>query len=948
MNAATRRSSAGTSRLHSLRQAGPQWQYSLPLRRSPSTTRTHVATPSTASETKKDEIVGPSTDISVIYARLQRLVLPYWTEEPSARWRLAGVVGLTLATTGVSVVFSFLGRDFYNALSERDVEGFKLMIVKYLAGFVLGIPVFVYTDYLQPGAGEGAAVQCCRTTAATQLKQRATSRSQPAAQRCVGGAVRVWFNFLGRDFYNYLSDKNIDAFNMQLVKYLASFGVGIPVFVFKAYYQQRLALEWREWMTAHLLKQYFADRSFYQLQAGAIVDNPDQRIASDVRQFTDAALGLSLTILNSLIDLVSFSGILYSIYPPLFAALLAYSIGGTLGSIALGKSLVGLNFNQEAVEADMRYGLVRVRENAESIAFYGGQNNEMAALMQRLRAVVANYGKLLIASRNLDFFTSFYKFLIQLLPAAVVAPLFFAGKIEFGVITQSSSAFNHILNDVSLVVYQFETLAGFSAVVDRLGEFQEVVDDKLRHTHPRVQRQRAAAAALASTVASASALQSMDLAASPPSEAAADGQQQQQQQPQLDGRSLAAADLQAAAAAAGAAAAAAVNEGVGIQVVHVVPWQDPSSSSSSSSTHGDADGEVLLEMDHVSINTPDGGLALVQDLSLKLHAGVSLLIMGPSGAGKTSVLRTLAGLWQSGAGTIYSYGLAGLGDPGVAVDGGSGSVLFLPQRPYMVLGSLRDQLLYPTWTQRSGQQEGNGSSNGSSSGSSNGSSGSRNGDAEGVESAEVAAAMAAPSRPVPADAELEAVLAKVQLGSLLQRCKAAAAAAAAVATPSDSNPSHSQHSTEQQQQQRSSTPVMTATSAPHAVLDPPPATDAAAFKAAAGSSQPAASALDYVADWSGMLSLGEQQRLAFARLLLAAPKLALLDEATSALDTKNEALLYQALIDSGSTVISVGHRPSLVAYHQQVLQLGGSQAGMPGKWQVTPAQELLATGAHLQ
>jgi ABC-type uncharacterized transport system fused permease/ATPase subunit len=145
---------------------------------------------------------------------------------------------------------------------------------------------------------------------------------------------------------------------------------------------------------------------------------------------------------------------------------------------------------------------------------------------------------------------------------------------------------------------------------------------------------------------------------------------------------------------------------------------------------------------------------------------------------------------------------------------------------------------------------------------------------------------------VPTDAELEAVLAQVQLGSLLQRCKAAAAAAAAVATPADSDPSHSQHSTADQQQ-RSSTPVMTATSAPHAVLNPPPAADAAALGKAAAAASSTASALDYVADWSGMLSLGEQQRLAFARLLLAAPKLALLDEATSALDTKNEALLYQ-------------------------------------------------------
>jgi hypothetical protein len=157
-------------------------------------------------------------------------------------------------------------------------------------------------------------------------------------------------------------------------------------------------------------------------------------------------------------------------------------------------------------------------------------------------------------------------------------------------------------------------------VLHTTGEFQEVVDAKLRHTHPRVQKQRAAAASLASAVASTSALQSMDLPTPSPSDTAADIQQQQQQ---LEGRTgPAAADLQAAAAAAGAAAAAAVNEGVGIQVVHVVPWQDPSSSSSSSRGPGGAAAdEVLLEMDHVSINTPDGGLALVQDLNLKVHAG---------------------------------------------------------------------------------------------------------------------------------------------------------------------------------------------------------------------------------------------------------------------------------------------------------------------------------------
>lgn len=138
--------------------------------------------------------------------------------------------------------------------------------------------------------------------------------------------------------------------------------------------------------------------------------------------------------------------------------------------------LVGLNFRQEAREADFRYGLVRVRENAESVAFYRGASSEVGLLVGRLGRVVANYGDLIKASRNLDFFQSAYRYIIILLPAAVVAPLFFRGEIEFGVVNQSQSAFSHILSDVSLVVYQFESLASFSAVVDRLGEFQETVE----------------------------------------------------------------------------------------------------------------------------------------------------------------------------------------------------------------------------------------------------------------------------------------------------------------------------------------------------------------------------------------------------------------------------------------------------------------------------------------
>lgn len=281
-----------------------------------------------------------------------------------------------------------------------------------------------------------------------------------------------------------------------------------------------------------------------------------------------------------------------------------------------------------------------------------------------------------------------------------------AGKIEFGVINQSSSAFNHILNDVSLVVYQFETLAGFSAVIDRLGEFQEVVDVRLRHKHPRVIAQRQAASRAASL-------------------ASADG----------DADADAGLVLPSSGDGSGSDGTTALP---GIQVVQLMQPAGGNGSSSSSSS-------PLLELDGVSISTPDGAVSLVQQLSLAVSAGRSLLIMGPSGAGKTSVLRALAGLWNSGRGTIYSHGLPGLGDPGAGahvvrqgsadhgdVPGGSSSsgssgsmlgaggdgVLFLPQRPYMVLGSLRDQLLYPTWARNSSSSSSDGTSTSAGSGGS--------------------------------------------------------------------------------------------------------------------------------------------------------------------------------------------------------------------------------------
>jgi ABC-type uncharacterized transport system fused permease/ATPase subunit len=471
----------------------------------------------------------------------------------------------------------------------------------------------------------------------------------------------------------------------------------------------------------------------------------------------------------------------------LFAALIVYSIGGTAVSLYLGKALVPLNFKQEAAEADLRYALVRLRENAEAVAFYGGEAREAATLKQRLAAAVANGIDLLATSRNLSFFTSMYRYVIQILPAAVVAPLYFKGKIELGVINQSASAFNHVLSDVSLVVYQLESLAGLSAVIDRLGEFVEAVED-----------------------------------------------------------------------AGGAGAEAA---GGGIELVSVpLPKRGEAGSGNGAPKQQQ---QPLLEMKDLTLWPPysrdrPGAKPLVSGLSFSVNPGDSLLIVGPSGAGKTSILRAAAGLWTTGKGEIARAGEA------VAAGRGGGDVFFVPQKPYVVLGSLRDQLLYPSWVAMPADEE-------------------KKNKKEEDETPTL-------RRPRPSDAELASVLRKVNLGSLLDR-------------------------------------------------------------GADTSGRVSGSGLDATADWSSMLSLGEQQRLAIARVLLAKPALVLMDESTSALDVANEAGAYSRLKEAGVAVVSVGHRPSLTAFHSRVLRLkpaavaGGAGESPASDWELAELPKAAAAAS---
>ncbi len=529
----------------------------------------------------------------------------------------------------------------------------------------------------------------------------------------VVGLSQLLVSYAGRNFITSLTERDTAGFYRNLWIYLGSFAFAIPIGVFYRYCAERLALLWRLWLTQILVSRFFFNRAYYRLRNSDRVDNPDQRISEDARSFTTGVLGYLLTLINSGVTLCAFLGVLFTISWKLPVVLIIYASAGTCISILIGKRLVGLHFQQYRKEANFRYGLVRVRDNAESIAFFRGEKREQRDLIGRFADVVNNTLLIIGWNRTLGFFTNGYNYVALIVPLLVVGPMFIHGRIEYGVVTQTEGAFAQVLMALSVIVAQFEGLSSFSAAINRLGDLWDELDEY--------------------DIEDFRAEREFEIA---------------------------------------------VNE--------------------------NARG---LRLNDLTIQTPDREKTLTRGLTFALPPGQSVLIMGESGTGKSSLLRTIAGLWQSGKGNIERPNINRL--------------IFLPQRPYMVQGTLREQLLYPR------NEEGAG------------------------------------------DRLIIEALEKVNLSEVLDRV--------------DGD-------------------------------------------------------LGQTEDWTNILSLGEQQRISFARIFLNKPLIAFLDEATSALDERNEQLLYRNLIETGISFVSVGHRSTLKAFHDFLIvldkgsgfQISGLERRIPG------------------
>jgi vitamin B12/bleomycin/antimicrobial peptide transport system ATP-binding/permease protein len=288
-------------------------------------------------------------------------------------------------------------------------------------------------------------------------------------------ALNVANSFVGRNFVTAIAHRDPKQYSHFAVLYIVVFAASTLAGVCQQFVQDRLALCWRDWLTRHLIDRYLSGHAFDRIRSNKDIDNPDQRIAEDVRTFTSTLLSFSVMIVNSTLTTLAFAGVLWSIDPLLLLTAALYAALGSGFAFAIGYRLVGLNNLQLKKEADLRFSLIRVREHEEPLG-ESATRQVGRRVLGRLRRVVHNGRAIIGVSRNVGFFTSGYHYLVQILPILIVAPLYLRGTVEFGVVTQSAMAFAQLLGAFSLVVAQFQAISILGAAIHRLGSLWEEMD----------------------------------------------------------------------------------------------------------------------------------------------------------------------------------------------------------------------------------------------------------------------------------------------------------------------------------------------------------------------------------------------------------------------------------------------------------------------------------------
>jgi vitamin B12/bleomycin/antimicrobial peptide transport system ATP-binding/permease protein len=315
--------------------------------------------------------------------------------------------------------------------------------------------------------------------------------------------ISVRLNEWNNAFYNALQKLDSGEFFRQLGVFCFLAAVFIVMAVYALYLSQMLQIRWRRWLTRRYLGAWLADRAYYHLDLKSATDNPDQRISEDLNQFTSYLLTLSLGLLTSVVSLVSFLFILWGLSGPaniafgawgtlhipayLVWAALFYAGVGTWLTIKIGRPLVPLNFDQQRFEADFRFSLVRLRENAESVALYRGEAMELNVFQERFRSVFENFWQIMKGQKRLAWFTSGYGQIALIFPIVVVAPRYFAKQIGLGGLMQVVSAFTSVQSSLSFIISSYTNIAAWQAVTERLIGFEErlsAIHHSARETGP--------------------------------------------------------------------------------------------------------------------------------------------------------------------------------------------------------------------------------------------------------------------------------------------------------------------------------------------------------------------------------------------------------------------------------------------------------------------------------
>ncbi len=317
----------------------------------------------------------------------------------------------------------------------------------------------------------------------------------------------VMINDWNRLFYDALEKRDQTVFWSQLLRFTWLAFAYILIAVYKFYLTQLLEMRWRAWMTAHYLRRWLSHQAFYRIElaryatSNGTPDNPDQRIQEDLNLFTGYSISLSMGLLNALVTLASFVGILwglsggfsfslggqaYEIAGFMVWAAVAYCVCGTIITHYIGKPQIALNFQQQRYEADFRHHMVRVREYSEAIALDKGEPVERAHLNQRFMSLLGNYLRLIKAQKNLIWFTNFFGQAAVVFPFIVAAPRFFAGAIQLGELMQIASAFSRVQDSLAWFVDNYSTLAAWRATTDRLTSFEDNLRTQAQAERPEV------------------------------------------------------------------------------------------------------------------------------------------------------------------------------------------------------------------------------------------------------------------------------------------------------------------------------------------------------------------------------------------------------------------------------------------------------------------------------